>query len=131
MKKKEERICVHNKFDGHCAYCGEKITVKQMQVDHIVPQYDFIWHIKNKIRVPDFLSHLTEADCDHIDNKFPTCRICNKWKATFDLETFRWELMSQPDRARARSANYRMSLRYRQIKETRHPVVFYFELTPK
>jgi len=38
--KKINRELVHSKFGGRCAYCGVEITIKQMQVDHIVPH----WH---------------------------------------------------------------------------------------
>ena len=36
-KKKIDREEVYNKCDGHCAYCGNEITIKQMQIDHIEP----------------------------------------------------------------------------------------------
>ena len=32
---KDKRLKVYNKFDGRCAYCGQKIEYKDMQVDHI------------------------------------------------------------------------------------------------
>ena len=34
---KREREEVLKKYDGHCAYCGAEITLKQMQVDHLIP----------------------------------------------------------------------------------------------
>ncbi len=37
---KIDRQQVYDKCDGHCAYCGVEITLKQMQVDHIQPH----WH---------------------------------------------------------------------------------------
>ena len=39
---KKLREQVYNKFDGKCGYCGERIKYKEMQVDHIIPQVDFI-----------------------------------------------------------------------------------------
>ena len=34
MKMKINREEVYNKCGGHCAYCGNDITIKQMQIDH-------------------------------------------------------------------------------------------------
>ena len=125
--KKETRIEVYNKFDGHCAYCGEEIQYKNMQVDHIIPQLSFVQTIHNKFRIPWFLTHLTELDCDHIDNLFPACRVCNKWKTSFNLDLFRSEIAEQIRRLNDYSSNYRMAKRYGLINETKKEIVFYFE----
>ena len=39
MKRIPPRVrrLVYNKFDGRCAYCGQPIEFKDMQVDHIKP----------------------------------------------------------------------------------------------
>ena len=125
---KELRILVYDKLEGRCAYCGEEITYNEMQVDHIIPKEFFIWHIKNKFKVPKFLKHLTESDVNHIDNLFPACRVCNKWKAAHCLELFRSELKAQPDRLNERSSNYRIAKRYGMVFEVIDPdIVFYFE----
>ena len=34
---KSERQQIYDMFNGHCAYCGCEITLKQMQADHIEP----------------------------------------------------------------------------------------------
>lgn len=118
---------VYNKCDGRCAYCGVQIKIKEMQVDHIIPTSFFQQHIKNKIRVPKFLSHLTEDDVNHIDNLHPTCRVCNKWKSAHDLELFRKEIEEQVKRLNDYSSNYRMAKRYGLIEETIKPIIFYYE----
>ena len=50
MISKKTREIVYNKYNGHCAYCGCEIEMKDMQVDHIVPKYrnNEMWH-KGKI----------------------------------------------------------------------------------
>jgi len=125
--KKQERIKIHNKLNGHCAYCGENIELKDMQVDHIIPQRNFKMSIKNNFRVPEFLSHLTLEDLNHDDNLLPTCRVCNKWKSAHDLELFRNELSEQIHRLNERSSNYRIAKKYGLLAETIKPIVFYFE----
>lgn len=124
---KQQRIEIHKKYNGYCAYCGEEIQLKDMQVDHIIPQRDFIQHVHNNFKIPEFLSHLTEADINHPDNLNPSCRVCNKWKSAHDLEFFRHELSEQVNRLNAYSANYRIAKKYCQIKETIVPIRFYFE----
>lgn len=124
---KKQRQIAYDKYNGRCGYCGDEIKIKDMQVDHIIAQMSFLMNVKNRFRVPHFLKHLTEHDIDHIDNAMPACRICNKRKDTCDLELFRSELQDQAKRAAKTSANYRMALKYGQIKETPKPIVFYFE----
>lgn len=121
------RLSVYNKFNGKCAYCGCSINISDMQVDHVVPKAFFEHHIKNRFRVPSFLSHLTLNDVDNADNLFPSCRVCNKWKSAHDLELFRSELQDQVNRLNKRSANYRIAKKYGMINETVYPVTFYFE----
>ncbi len=127
-----QRQQIHSKFDGVCAYCGERITVKEMQVDHVIPQADMIYNrtgeqFKNQKRIPEFLKHLTPFDLDHPDNLFPACRVCNKWKSAHSLETFRSELEAQAKRLDRDSAAYRMAKRYQQVIERPRPVKFFFE----
>ncbi|MBS3993134.1 MAG: HNH endonuclease [Bacteroidetes bacterium] len=122
---KRIREVVFNKYNGYCAYCGDKLI--KMQIDHIIPQSNFNWCIKNKRDIPEFLNHLNENDVNHIDNLNPSCSICNKAKDTFSLRVFRQELEDQLKRAKKYSRNYRFALKYGQVKETPNPIIFYFE----
>lgn len=123
-----QREEVFKKLHGHCAYCGEALkSIKQMQVDHIIPQAFFVGYVRSKIYVPQFLEHLTECDVDHIDNLHPACGVCNKWKSTFHLELFRSEIADQIKRLNDYSSNFRLAKRYGIVQETPQPIVFYFE----
>jgi len=125
---KPDRQAIYDKLNGHCAYCGETIELKDMQVDHVIPKSNFDRYKKNNnYRVPEFLHHLSIDECNHMDNLFPSCRKCNNFKASFDLELFRYELSQQIVRLNKTSANYRTAKRFGQIQETIHPIVFYFE----
>lgn len=124
---KEQRVYIHEKYEGHCAYCGDPIKLKDMQIDHIIPKADFEKTIKNRIRVPVFLMHLTLDDLNHEDNLNPSCRTCNKWKSSYHLELFRSELKEQIKRLNKYSANYRIAKKYGLVKETIKPIKFYFE----
>ena len=123
-KKREE---VHGKYNGCCSYCGQDIAYSDMQVDHIIPKSNFETTIHNKYRVPKFLNHLTLEDVNHIDNLNPSCRRCNKFKDSMDLETFREELQKQLERAETTSANFRRALQFGQVIKTPRDIVFHFE----
>lgn len=124
---KQKRVEILNKYDAHCAYCGCTIELSNMQIDHIIPQRDFAQAIHNKIKVPLFLSHLTERDVNHDDNLNPSCRVCNKRKDAMDLEFFRSELYEQVNRLNKYSAGYRLAKKFGQIEETSTYIIFYFE----
>lgn len=115
------------KYNNRCAYCGCEITLKQMQVDHIIPKSEFLSHIKNRIHIPYFLTHLTEIDVNHWDNLNPACIVCNKWKSAHHLELFRSELFEQIKRLNTNSSSFRIAKRYGLVEETLKPIIFYFE----
>lgn len=73
--KKEIRLQVYNKYDGHCAYCGNKIEYKDMQVDHIIPQRE-------------------KGSTNDIENLMPSCRMCNHYKRGYSLYQFKEWLLA-------------------------------------
>ena len=66
---KKTRELVYAKYSGRCAYCGHEITLKEMQVDHIIPK--------------------RLGGADSIVNYNPSCRICNHYKRAEKLEVWR------------------------------------------
>lgn len=103
------RKLVHEKHDGHCAYCGHEITQKQMQVDHIIPKVG--------------------RGTDDMDNLNPSCRACNNYKLFFSIEDFRYKLADQIRLARDYSVNFRLAERYGLIEVKATEIIFYFERT--
>jgi len=114
---KRERELLLSKYNGHCAYCGKEITLKEMQADHINPMFR------------GWGDDEVAKGVDSIDNMNPSCRPCNRWKATFTVEQFRAEMESQVARLMRDSAGFRMAICYGLVKETEEKVVFYFEKT--
>lgn len=110
---KHIRQQVYEKCNGHCAYCGCELKYKDMQVDHIESVYR-----------AEYLGG--EAD-NSIENYMPSCRACNFYKGVNDLETFRRRLTEVLYDNLKKNFNYKLLLKYDQIKEDIHPVVFYFE----
>lgn len=103
---KKIRQIVYDKHRGHCAYCGREIAYKDMQVDHIYPQY--------------------RGGKDDLDNLNPACRMCNFRKGTYTLESFCREIKNQCDGV-CKTFQGRMSLAYGLIERVDKPIVFYFE----
>jgi hypothetical protein len=84
MTKREQ---VYEKYSGHCAYCGKIITIKEMQVDHIIPKNGHSYYSYG-------------IDVDGIDNLNPSCRRCNHYKRSHPLEFYRMLIKTLHERIR-------------------------------
>lgn len=105
----KDRATVHQKYGGRCAYCGEQITQKAMQVDHIHAKY--------------------LGGLDDLNNLNPSCFACNNYKLTFSIDEFRKQIAAQIERGLKYSRNFRLAHRYGLVELTGIPVEFYFEKT--
>jgi 5-methylcytosine-specific restriction endonuclease McrA len=89
-KRKSVRERIHQKFNGHCAYCGRAIEYKQMQVDHYYPQC--------KAR---FYARRFKIDVYAEENLMPTCRRCNHYKRAATPNQFRLLMKTLHERLEA------------------------------
>ena len=105
---KNMREKLYFKYLGHCAYCGQPIDYKDMQVDHFAPVYLFGDNIK-------------------LENLKCACRSCNHYKSTYTLAKFREQLSLIPSRLERDSVSYKIAKRYGLIKESEESIIFYFE----
>lgn len=128
--KKEDRLKVYRKYDGHCAYCGKPIEYKEMQIDHLVA--------KNRGCYSRWSDKEGKFVCTHgedtMDNYMPSCRACNFRKRDMSLEHFREEITRQAKGLLKGAAKFqvRMSLAYGLIEEHfDKPIEFYFEKMDK
>lgn len=93
---KIDRQKVYQKYGGHCAYCGKEITIKEMQVDHIHSQlkhkYEMWFHVEDPLNT----DHVNEVKnrIHNEENLNPSCRRCNFYKGSQELEQFRQSLKS-------------------------------------
>jgi len=78
-KRLRERHLIYNKFNGRCAYCGNHIEYKNMHVDHQTP-------------VTRCYGSMLMPKRDNLENKMPSCRNCNNYKSSWELEEFRYYL---------------------------------------
>lgn len=120
MKYKVDRLLVHAKYDGRCAYCGTEITVKQMQVDHIEPH----WHT---VTEEEALRCGIKKGSHDVENLNPSCAGCNRWKSTWTLEQFRNQVQTSINRLTRDTPNFNLALDYGLIEIKPITVKFYFE----
>lgn len=104
---KIDRQKVYDKYNGHCAYCGKPITIKDMQVDHILPKRN--------------------GGKDHIDNLNPSCRLCNHYKRAADIETLRKWLLDGLIERLMKIYIFRVALDYGMITINGWDKKFYYE----
>lgn len=107
---KQERLQVYEKCNGHCAYCGCELPLKDMQVDHIIP-----------------LALINDDKSETFLNYLPACRSCNHYKSAMSLETFRRMIERMPDVLMRDSVTYKNAVRFGLVTPTPHKVEFYFE----
>lgn len=116
---KIDRQAVYNKYKDsngcHCAYCGKVITIKEMQVDHIVPK-------ARKWKV---------ADVNDYGNLNPSCRSCNHYKRASSLETFRRFYIGQLHDRLAKLYTVRVAMDYGIVTLQKWDRVFFFEKVNK
>lgn len=108
---KATRELIYNKYSGHCAYCGCKLSLKEMQVDHI----ESVWVAELKHKPIN----------DSLDNYMPACRSCNFYKSTLSLENFREQIATLHKRLEKQFI-YRLAKKYGMVEE-KPMISFYFE----
>lgn len=104
---KTERRQIYDKYKGHCAYCGIKIKPEEMQIDHIVA--------------------LMYGGADSIENTNPACRMCNKYKSSLTLDSFKNWILAGVVRRLEKLFIFRIAARYGMITVNKWDKKFYFE----
>lgn len=114
---KKIRITLYEKYNHKCAYCGCDLEIKDMQVDHI----------KSVYANADISQNMSESELYDISNLLPSCRQCNFYKSTMDIEKFRERLADTLMKNLQKNFNYKLALKYGLIKENIKPIEFYYE----
>lgn len=117
---KKDRIIIHAKYDGHCAYCGKVIALKDMQVDHMMPQYMRVHHY------PLTNDSVWKGEVDHPDNLIPSCRRCNHYKRSDTLAQFRHKMATLHHRI-VMPYIHKVALDYGLMEVKPFDGLFYFE----
>jgi len=115
--KKELRESVWHKYFNRCAYCGNELEYKNMQVDHLISQN----------RANSNSNPVPLEEINAFKNLLPSCRRCNHYKNTYSLEEFRKVMMTIQDRFMKIYLN-KVALDYGVIQIKPFKGEFYFEL---
>ena len=119
---KIDRAKVHSKYNGHCGYCGKAITLKEMQVDHMIPK-SAVYYAPLKV--------VTTFDMIHsFDNLMPSCRRCNHYKRADNIEQFRHSMKDLHKRLEKIYIN-NVAVDYRMIEIKPFDGKFFFEYQNK
>jgi len=118
---KIDRLQIYNKCEGHCAYCGKEIMIKDMQVDHCYPKrldnlYEWSEEVKNQ----------RPSDIDNFNNLMPSCRRCNHYKRANTMEVFR-EMMQTLHERIEKIYIVKLAIKYGIVAIIPFDGVFYFE----
>jgi len=111
---KKQRLQVYKKYGGCCAYCGEHLNYREMQVDHIVSYHRFR------------LGALDKETVNGFGNLNPSCRSCNFYKGAKGIEAFR-SLMDGLIYRLKKLFVIRIALKYKIIKINQWDGLFYYE----
>ena len=103
---------VYEKYNGHCAYCGCELDIKDMQVDHI----ESVLRAQSLHKVVD----------NSIDNFNPACRMCNFYKGTSTIDEFRRKILHL-ERTALISFPVRLAQKYGIVQVKEWDMKFYFE----
>lgn len=103
---KKTRELILSKYNSHCAYCGKKLDLTTLRVDHLHPHY--------------------LGGEDSFDNYMPACRQCNFYKSTLSLEKFREQMKSIHERV-AKPFIARLAIDYGIVEIKPFDGKFYFE----
>jgi len=104
--KKLLREEIWNKYNKCCAYCGNDLLYKNMQVDHKLPK--------------------RRGGSDNKNNLMPSCRRCNHYKRAHSLKRFR-ELMKTLHKRIQNQYINKVAIDYGVIKIEPFDGIFYFE----
>jgi len=104
--KKELRLKVWNKYGCKCAYCGEYLEYKKMQVDHIESKY--------------------LGGQNDLENYNPSCRGCNFYKSTLTIDLFRAKIKTLHERL-FKIFIVKLAVRYGILSYKTFNGKFYFE----
>lgn len=114
---------VYDKYNGHCAYCGKKLNIGEMQVDHAIPLAG-VWYGKDRKKVADMIE---DDSINSIENLMPACRACNYYKGVGDIEQFRSRIKTQLSHSCIDTFQARLAMQFGMIEYHKWDGKFYFE----
>lgn len=106
QRTKLQRQTLYAKMDGRCGYCGTRLKLSKMQLDHIEPL------------------HLGGEDT--LENLMCSCRSCNHYKHTLTVEKYREYILTIGERL-SNNVTFNHAVRFGMVTINDIKVKFYFE----
>lgn len=113
MNKKRKSIW--DKSGGKCWYCGCELP-ERWDADHFHPV----------IRNPS-TNEMLLPELNVVENLVPSCKPCNNFKHSYEIEGFRWAINEQFENVPKNSTGMRQLIRLGLVDIERKPVEFWFE----
>ena len=117
----EQRLIIYGKYNNKCAYCGEPLQYKTMQIDHIVP-YSRFDLIKKKPK---------DLNLNSFENLNPSCTNCNTIKSNLTIDEFRehiWKALRKKfKKIKKRNGIVKLGFKYNLLKLEKKKIIFFFE----
>lgn len=122
---KLQRSVIYKKSKGLCWYCGDKLPKKGWHIDHYLPVKRVMRYDRKK-KKKVWTGKYRHPERDTMENMVPSCAVCNRWKKSKSITTFRRSLQKL-HRTVLNSANVRMAVKYKSVKIEKVKIVFWFE----
>jgi hypothetical protein len=106
---KVDRHAVYAKYNNNCAYCGNRLEFKDMQVDHFVPKTKF-----------------QGEGADELENLMPSCKECNMDKGNMLIDEWRERLHNASETVKS-SKILASALKFNMIEIKPFDGKFYYE----
>lgn len=124
---KKQRIELHGKFGGRCAYCGCELP-ERWHADHFIPckrDLETRCDADGRMRLTSVGSGIPGTNV--MENMMPSCPPCNISKGSNTLEGWRYWIAGHVNSLNSYHPIYRLAKNYGLIVETGAAVTFYFE----
>lgn len=92
----EERRAIWERENRRCGYCGLKIGINEVTIDHKIP--------------------ISRGGPDCLDNMICCCKGCNEYKSDRTIEEFRAAVQGANYRLMQKAPEYRAALRFGLIR---------------
>ncbi|MDE9484040.1 HNH endonuclease [Xenorhabdus bovienii] len=126
---KKQRAVIREKFGGRCAYCGHELPATGWHADHAEPVERLSKFVRDERGFGKFIptGEMMRPENDTIENMMPSCRSCNIYKHSLDIETFRSAITRELQNSINRTQCLRTGQRLGILKLDAAPIVFWFE----
>lgn len=101
------------KYNCKCAYCGDKLTINNLTIDHIQPLCRYLPY--------------NQRGPDTVENYNPSCGSCNFSKSNRNLDEWKYIIQNKVESLLKTHPEFRTVIRLGLVKPVKKEFKFYFE----